>query len=883
MGSLKDMLNPRSVALIGATEKEKSIGRSVLTNLLRVKDRPLYPVNPKRRTILGIPCFPSIAEVPSQVSLAVIAAPALAVPAIIEECGKTGVAGAIILSSGFRGTDPQGKMLERQIIEVRKKYGIRVIGPNCLGVILPSIGLNATFLSTDPKRGNIALISPALGDAILDWGGTMGVGFSMFASLGSMIDVGYGDLIDFLNYDYETRSIMIYMESVGDARRFISAARAFSLNKPIIALKPGRSEIGARVAAERTGRQIGEDHVYDMVFKRVGVVRVSEMSDLFNMAKVLDSRRLPTGRRLAIVTDAGDVGIIATDTLTGLGGKLAMISAGKTDEPDLYLPERWGRDNPIEIMSDSVTGRYIGTVKACLSDEGVDGVLVIYTPRAAVDAMGLAQALIEISRKAVKPIIVTWIGGDRAAEGRRILLQNNVPAYATPEEAVKTYLYMYGYRRNINLLYETPVEVDHAGAPLKNYLKKAVRDTIIKRRRILGTAHSLDLLKNYQIRTVNTTVVSDGQEILKKAQEFGFPVLFGMRDLRGNGDEVPALLTSEDQVSKTWLETLNRFDRDGSLDREHAEMVLWKKAVPEGYWLKVESRRDPEFRTILVLSEKAGGAFNVSMGLPPLNRTLAKRLLEETKVYAILSDAGGGQGIPTNLEDILISFSNVVIDFAEIDSLALVLSVSPSDVLAQEVKVLLASDYDDSSSYPHLVITPYPSRYVTTWNLPSGTEVLLRPVRPEDEPMSREMFATLSKQTLRDRFFSPPEITHHLLIRSCNIDYDREIAILAEISHEGKRKMIGGARLVMEPDSGKAEFAVLVHDDYQRMGLGAKLIDILIGIGQDKQLDEIYGSVLSGNEKMLGLCKKFGFSVKFASYGVSKVSLPLKGRTRYLS
>ncbi len=873
MDRIREMLNPRSVALIGATEKENSVGRTVLTNLLHGSNRFVYPVNPGRQTVLGAPCFPSITDLPAHVDLAVIAAPAAAVPGLVRECGEAGVSGAIILSAGFGKADPRERELEKEIIHVRRKCGMRVIGPNCLGVILPHIGLNTTFLATNPKPGKIALISRALGDAILDWGGTMGIGFSMFASLGSMIDVGYGDLIDFLTDDYRTRSMMIYMENVGDARRFISAARGFALSKPIVVLKPGRSRAGARFISTRAGGPAGDDRVYDAVFKRVGAARVREVSDLLNMAGVLDSPRLPRGPRLAIITNAGDVGILAADTLTELGGTLAGLSGNDTDKLDLYLPEQWTRDDPVDIGGTTDTGRYMNTIEACLGDAGVDGILVIYTPRAAAQTTDLARALIDISRKTAKPVIVTWIGGEHAAEGRRILLQNNVPAYATPEEAVKTYLYMYGYRRNIELLYETPAEVAQKDPPLKNYLKTIIRKAVTEGRPLLGAEASLDLLRNYRIGTAKTAVVGNVDQIPGQARKLGFPVSLTIRYLREGRDGRAVSLSGEEEIDRVCGEVRRNLHGQGLIEGQDMEIILQKMTDPQALRLKVASRRDTEFRTVLVLSPDTGNGDDAAIGLPPLNKTLARRFLEGTPVYHTLSCTGPGQETIGKLEDVLLSFSDLVIDFGEIESFEFVLSIGKSDVLAQEVSVVPSRHYDDSRSYPHLVITPYPSRYMTAWNLPDGTDVLLRPVRPEDESMVREMLDSLSEETLRVRYFTVREIDHDLLIRSCNIDYDREVAIIAEIKHTGGKKMVGGARLIREPGSARGQFAILVHDDYQGMGLGAKLIDTLIGIAHDKRLEEMYGLVLTENQRMLALAAKFGFELKREPEGISRVTL----------
>lgn len=866
LGTLRELLNPEAVALIGATEKESSVGRIVLSNLLHTTNRPLYPVNPKRETVLGVQCFPSIGDVPSHVTLAVIVTPAPTVPDIVEACGKAGVSVAVILSSGF--TEAERAECEKKILAARRQHGLRVIGPNSLGIILPHIGLNATFLQKNPKPGKIALIAPLLGDSILDWGDTVGIGISLFASLGAMIDVGYGDLIDLLTFDYNTKSLMIYMETVGNAKRFLSASRGFALSKPIIVLKPGRSKAGTRLLGRR-GRPAGNDRCYDAVFRRLGIVRVAEVADLFNMAKVLDSRKLPRGPRLAVITNAGDVGIMAAETLAELGGELAEISGGSLDRRDLFLPEQWPEDYRVDSQGQEDLRRYVNTVEVCLNDDGVDGILVIYTPRVFAGVTDLAQAMIELSGKTAKPVIVTWIGGAHADEGRRILVCSNVPAYATPEEAVKTYFYMYQYHRNLELIYETPGEVK-AGIPLMNYLKAVVRKALKGGKHILPSRYALDLLKNYRIDAVRTVVATNIDQVGREIRNMGVPLSLTIRPLHEGGEEQVILLTNEEDVVDACREAGKR------LDAEDVEIVLQKQPAPNFYRLKLESRRDPEFRTLLHLHSADGAGEDLGIGLPPLNQTLARRLLEGVKLYPALRDGRLGRQTLARLEHALLAFSNLVTDFAEIERMELVLSVGESRSLASDVKVILARNVDDSSPYPHLAITPYPAHYITTWNLPDGTEVLLRPIRPEDKLMLQEMLAGLSKETLLRRYLGGVrEITDDLVIRSCNVDYGRELAILAEIVDHGKKRMIGGCRLIQEPDTRKGEFAVLVHDDYQGMGLGAKLIDTLIGIAREKHLEEMDGLVLSGNESMLGLCRKLGFDVKSEPDGLSRVSFSL--------
>jgi acetyltransferase len=874
MGSIREMLDPRSIALIGATDREGSIGRAVLTNLLGSTGRPLYLVNPYRQKALNLPCLPHIGDAPALVSLAVIVTPAATVPRLVEECGEAGVAGTIILSAGFGESGPEGRRLEEEVIGIRNNYGMRIMGPHCLGVILPHVGLNTTFLDVALEPGNVALISQsgALGNAILDWGTSTGIGFRMFASLGSMIDIGFGDLIDFLNDDYETRSIMMYMENMHDARRFISAARSFALRKPIVVLKPGRYAESARAIRSHTGGRMGDDRVYDAVFKRVGLIRVKEVVDLFNVAPVLDSRRLPKGERLAIVTNAGGAGIIATDTLAELGGVLAGFSAASVEKLNSFLPEQSSRDNPIDIAGDADMQLYVSSVEACVGDKGVDGVLVIYTPRATADAIDLARSLIEVSRKTGKPIIAVWMGGSRAAEGRRILLEANLPAYETPEEAVKTYLYMYRYRRNIELLYETPAEVGQAGRGLHNDPKEIVGNAIKEKRHFLGTEDVLDLLMNYRVQTVRTAVVTSVSRIEAEVRRMGLPLLLTWNNL-DDGDTYQTSLATDEDVTRARAEVEQR-------SPGNTEIVLQKPAEPDSYSFGLRSRRDPDFLTVILLGGQKEGteAGTVSIGLPPLNQILARRLLDEAGVYRALSGTAQGQGVLVRLEESLVGFSNLIVDLPEIAAIDInPLVVGHSETYTLNASMLIDRDYVERGfRYPHLVIMPYPNSYVASWKLQDGPEVVLRPIRPEDESLMHELATSASREAIRTRFFSPIDMSHDWLIFLCNVDYDRHMAIVAETTEEGKRKIIGVARLVMKPDFRSGEFAIFVHDRYQRKGLAHKLMEIIIGIGREKGLEEIVGDVLAENDKMLKLARKMGFKVRPASYGVNSIFLKLK-------
>lgn len=888
MGDIGRILAPKTVALIGATEREGSIGRAIMENLLLSKDRKIFPVNPNRNEVLGVRCYPDIANIPEHVDLAIIATPAHTVPEIVEECGKAGVEGIIIISAGFREIGEEGKNLEKQIVEIRKKYGMRVIGPNCMGVIRPNISLNASFLKVSPEPGNIAFISQsgALGSAMLDWAINTHIGFSMFASLGSMIDVDFGDLIDFLGEDPNTRSIMIYMENVGNAKKFMSAARGFARNKPIIVVKSGRFAESSKATLSHTGAMASDDRVYEAAFKRVGVVRVKEVADLFNAAAVLDSRHLPKGPRLAIVTNAGGPGVMATDTLIESGGKLAKFSDESLKALDSVLPSFWSKGNPLDVLGDADVERYVNAVNVCLTDPEVDGILVIYTPQGAAKPDELAKTVTEIAKKAENPIITAWIGGVDIQEARKIFLQDNIPTYETPEDAVKTYLFMYSYGKNLKLLYETPAELPVDQAPPKYNLKALIRKAVNEGRAVLTEEESKRFLLNYGIPITKPYVTRNVEEAINAANEIGYPVVLKISspDITHKSDVggVVMGISSDEMLREEYGKLIERVKENVPQARV-TDVAVQKMVKKVDYDVILGAKKDKDFGPAILFGMGGTGAETIgdfSIGLPPLNQTLARRLMEETKVYKMLQ---GERGKPPadmrQLEQIIVSFSNLVVDFPEIAEMDInPLAVSNGKACALDARIVIDKDaLKYTSQYPHLVITPYPTKYVMPWSLSDGTEVILRPIRPEDEPLEREMLTTLSEEALRGRFFKViKKITHEMLTRFCNIDYDREMAIVAEAREGEKRKIIGIGRIVIEPDLRNGEFAVVVHDDYQGKGLGYKLIDMLIGIAQEKGLEELYGIVLTDNRRMIGICEELGFTVEYLPDGISRVELVLK-------
>jgi acetyltransferase len=887
MGDLTRMFNPRKIALIGASDEAGSVGRSILENLLLKRDRPIFPVNPHRETLFDIPVCRSFADISEKIDLAIIATPAPTVPALVDECGRAGAEGALIVSAGFREAGPEGEQREREIIELKKRYSMRIMGPNSLGLMRPHLGLNATPLASNPVPGKIAFISQSggFGRALVERGIETHLGLSFFASLGSMIDIDFGDLIDFLGYDPHTRSIMVYMEEdIGDVRKFISAARGFARNKPIVLLKPARVDEGSRKPQSHTGHLATSDHVYDAVFKRVGVVRVKTVADLFNTAGVLDSQHLPKGPRLLVVTNAGGVGVMAVNTLHELGGKIARLSVDTQEKLEGLLPAPWKYGMPIDLRRDADVSRYEDVLSICLEDQDVDGILVIFTPQGEARPDDLARAVVRLAGQAWKPIIAAWMGGRETQEGIEILFAHDIPTYETPEEAVKTYLYMYNYERNLEILYETPADIAVDPAAPENALKALVQKALTQGRTVLTEEESKRFLFNYRIPAVRSRVAIDLNQAVRAAKVEGYPAALKIvsPDISYKSDAGGVVLgiSSDEELRDEYAKMMHRV-RAYCPECAITGVTVQKMVEKIDYEVILGAKKDEDFGTVILFGMGGIGVQiyrDFSIGLPPLNQSLARKLMEETRVYRFLQ--GYREKPPADLqtlEQIILSFSNLISDFPEIAEMDInPIAFSDGKAFALDARIILDPHYaNGASAHPHLIISPYPTKYIVHWRL-SDMDVLLRPIRPEDEPLENEMLTSLSQKTLKERFFQTiSQITHEMHVRLCNIDYEREIAIVAEIKEGEKRRIIGIGRLIMEPDLKKGEFAVIVHDRFQGRGLGYKLVDMAIGIGHEKGLEEIYGFVLSENSRMINMCTKLGCAIELQEEGITKVSLTL--------
>jgi len=722
----------------------------------------------------------------------------------------------------------------------------------------------------------------------------------MFASLGSMIDIGFGDLIDFLSDDLDTKSVLLYMESVGNAKKFMSAARAFALRKPIVVLKPGRFAEAARAARFHTSPLPGNDAIYEAAFKRVGVVRVKDIAGLFHAAGVLGSRKLPRGPRLGIVTAAGlefayaGPGLMATDALIELGGEPARLSPETLRTLNASLPPQWseGNINTVDVLGDKDTAGYVKAIDACLEDPGVDGVLVIYVPMNIAGPEDVARAVIDSARKTWKPVIAAWMGGRQVRNAREILIQNNIPTYETPERAVRAYVNMFKYRRNLDLLYETPSELSEKKAISNQQLRGIINKALQEGRTFLNDKESKDFLVSYCIPSTVSRTIRTMEEALRVAEEIGYPVVIKIlssqipykKDVGG----VITGISSEDQLMGAYVRMMREIkNRAPGITIEG--VALQKMIEGVDYKLILGSKRDKDFGSVIFFGMGGMNADLIrdfAIGLPPLNRTLAKRLMEETKAYRLIQGYRGKTLANLEaLEEILVNFSNLIVDFPEIAEIDInPLVISKGKPYARDARIVLETQSIEDwliinyhSQYPHLVIAPYPIRLVVNWKFKDGTDVVLRPIKPEDEPLVREFISSLPEETLRTRFFtSLTGITHEWLILMCDTDYDRHLAFVAEITENGRKRIISVGSLHVDPEKNSGEFALLVHDDFQRKGLASKLMQLIIEHGREKGLGEIEGQILSDNEKMLGLSKRLGFTKKWQQGSTVIVSLRLK-------
>jgi acetyltransferase len=860
---------PRSVAVVGATEREGSVGRTVLWNLISHPfGGTVYPVNPKRHQVLGIRAYERLSALPEPVDLAIIAIPAAGVPAVIQECVEAGVKGAIVLSAGFKEIGPEGLALEKTIQQAARGK-LRLIGPNCLGIQNPHTGLNATFAAQMARPGNVGFISQsgALCTSILDWSLRENVGFSAFISLGSMLDVGWGDLIDYLGEDPHTHSIVLYMESIGDARSFLSAAREVALSKPIIVIKAGRTQAAAQAAASHTGSLTGSDAVLDAAFRRCGVLRVDRIEDLFDMAEVLAKQPRPQGPHLTILTNAGGPGVLATDALIRAGGSLAQLSPQTLEQLNQILPPHWSHGNPIDILGDAGPERFAQALEIVLRDPASQGCLVILTPQAMTDPTATAEKVVETWRRSGsrQPILASWMGGALVDAGEQILNQAGIPTYRYPDQAARVFSYLWRFSDNLKALYETPT-LPPARAVERDRVHQILSQARQQGRTLLTEVESKEILAAYGIPVVPTRVAASSEAAVEAAEAIGYPVVLKLysHTLTHKSDVggVQLNLPDAEAVRRAYQQIqTNVAEKAGS---QHFQGVTVQPMVPtNGYELILGSSEDPQFGPVLLFG--SGGQLvevfqDRSIGLPPLNTTLARRLMENTLIYKALRGVRGRRAVDLEaLEQLLVRFSQLVAEQREIKEIDInPLLASSEGLLALDARVILRTEQDPQVP---LAIRPYPTQYI--WSFRDG--ITIRPIRPEDEPLVIDFHRHVSDYSVYLRYFHPIQysarIAHERLVRLCFNDYDREIALVAE-RQDPEPHLLGISRLSKKHGlPQEAEFALLVADPYQRQGIGTELLTRLIQVARCEGIQRLAGEVLSENEGMRRLCRRLGFQL----------------------
>ncbi len=904
---------PKNVAVIGATENPGTVGRTILWNLISNPfGGTVFPVNPKRPGVLGIKAYPSIGAVPEQVDLAVIVTPAPTVPGIIGECVTAGVKGAIVISAGFKEIGAQGAELERQIMEHARRGDMRIIGPNCLGVMSTQSGLNATFAAAMARPGNVGFItqSGALATAILDWSFREHVGFSAFVSIGSMLDVSWGDLIYYLGDDPRTESIVIYMETIGNARAFLSAAREVALIKPIIVIKPGRSESAARAAASHTGSLTGSDEVLESAFRRSGVLRVDSIAELFHMAEVLSKQPRPKGPHLTILTNAGGPGVIATDALIMSGGELTEVSDETMAALNQLLPPQWSHNNPIDILGDASPERYAKSLEIAANDKNSDGLLVILTPQAMTAPTETAEKLKPYATSTGKPILASWMGGSEVEPGEAILNRANIPTFGYPDEAARMFNYMWQYADNLRGLYETPILPSDAGDQSArgkaDKIIAAVRDS---GRTILTEYESKQLLAVYGIPTVETHIALNENDAVKIADDLGYPVVLKLysetithktdvggvqlnirnaeavrQAYRAIETAVGAKHSQENLSATTAPSSSTPFSKNRDLANASPQHFLGVTVQPmvklDGYELIIGSSVDPQFGPVLLFG--SGGQLvevfkDRALALPPLNTTLARRLMEQTRIHKALKGVRGRQPVDLDaLEQLLVRFSQLVVEqkwIKEIDINPL-LAAPPSNpplargdmggLLALDARVVIHDKDVPIEKLPRLAIRPYPTRYIKTWTAKNGMPITFRPIRPEDEPLMIKFHESLSDRSVYLRYLQPmllsKRVAHERLARICFVDYDRELAMVAEGTDPktGERVIMVAGRLSRLHEAEDARVTVLVNDAYQGMGLGKELLRQLLQMGRNEKIRRVNAVFTPDNAVMRHLCEEFG-------------------------
>jgi acetyltransferase len=872
---LYPLFNPRSVAVFGASTREDSVAGVIFRNMLEANFQgQVYPINPKYQTLLERPCYANVADLPEAPELAIIATPAPTVAPILDACGKRGVRHAVVLSAGFREMGPKGVEMEQQLIDVARKHGIRFIGPNCLGIQRPAIGLNATFALGKPQAGELALVSQsgAICTAMLDWAASNGIGFSAVVSSGASADLDFGEILDYLANDPSTRGILMYIEGIRDARRFMSALRAVARLKPVVLVKVGRHEAGSKAVASHTGALVGGDDVFDALLRRAGVVRVNTILQLFSSALALSSRVRPAANRLAIVTNGGGPGVMATDRAVDLGVRIADLTPETIEKLNAALPFNWSHGNPIDVIGDAGAERYQAAVEACLADKGVDGVLVMLTPQAMTRPTEVAEAVVAAAKTSDKPVLTCWMGEDQVGDGRMVFRNAGIPYFKTPEPAVEVFSYISAFYENQRLLMQTPGSLSQQAEPDVEGARLIIEGALAQGRHLLNEVESKALLSAFHVPVAQTLIARDPTEAMLMAQQLGFPVAMKINspDITHKSDVggVRLGLSSGQAVRAAFsgmMAEVKKHQPEAHIEGVVIEPMVSRANARE---VLVGTISDPVLGPVIAFGS---GGVDVeayqdrAVALPPLNRYLARDLINRTRVAKLLGNFRGRQAVDMGaLESVLLRVSEMVCQLpwlAELDINPLL--VDEHGAMAADARITIASRPPTADKYGHMAIHPYPVHLVSHWQVPNGTNVVIRPIRPEDAEMTQAFVRSLSEEAKYFRFMDAvQELSPAMLVRLTQIDYDREMALLAVTEQDGKEVEIGVARYASNPDQVSCEFAVVVDDEWQHQGIAHKLMDVLMDVARAKGLRIMESEVLKRNQPMLKLATSLGFRIE---------------------
>ncbi len=871
---LSRLFSPKSVAVIGASDRLDSVGGVVFSNMLESGFKgELFPVNPAHEQVQGKRAYASIEQIGGPVELAVICTRAETVPGIIEECGKHGVHAAVVLSAGFSEGGSLGAEIERSMLAKAKAYGVRIIGPNCLGIIHTSIGLNATFFRGQVKPGNLALVSQsgALCAAILDYAPAHDIGFSSVVSMGASADVDFGEVLDYLAADPKTENILIYVEGIRKARNFMSALRVAARSKPVFVVKVGRHAAGSKAVMSHTGALVGSDDVFDAALRRAGVVRVMSIGGLFSAAKSLAAKHHFSGNRLAIITNGGGPGVMAIDRAVDLDVAVAELSEDTVAKLNQVLPVTWSHNNPVDIIGDAKGERYRDAVRICMEDEGVDGVLVILTPQAMTQPLEAAQSLIEIAGKFNKPLLTCWMGDVQIGSARAAFVHARIPTFRTPEAAVEAFSYITAFYRNQRLLAQTPSPLSHRDEPDIEGARMLIETVLAERRKLLTEMESKSLLAAFHIPVASTVVARSPSEALMLAQQFGFPVAMKINSLdithKSDAGGVKLNLMNAAAVRAAYNEIITEVKKNRPEARLDGIAIQPMVVKPNGRELMLGVTTDPVFGPVITFG--AGGiAVEVigdrAVALPPLNRFLVHELINGTRISKLLGQFRNMPPVQMEaLESLLLRVSEMVCELPWLKEMDInPLIVDEHGALAADARVVVDFAPVSSDRYAHMAIYPYPTHLIADWQLPDGTSITIRPIRPEDAKIEQDFVRDLSEEAKYFRFMNAiSELSQAMLVRFTQIDYDREMALIAVIQQDGRDVEIGVCRYAINPDGESCEFALVVSDKWQHKAVGHKLMASLLDAAREKGLKTMEGEVLASNRDMLKLVATLGFTV----------------------